>query len=156
MSLIAITITIALAILYVRYLNSIYYIAFVWATIFLLIVNTAIFPSTSRLKVIINKKNNSLRLYENNREQYTSNYPLSDIKSIKSSVSQHAFSISYLNYQASLIAVLKDNPQVTLISTKLTDDFYIDTEANKYARIGRKIAEFLGVPFQEEYNPAVI
>jgi hypothetical protein len=53
------------------------------------------------------------------------------------------------SYRTSLIAVLKNDQNKTLISSKLLSVFYVDVEANKQARIGRKVAEFLGVPFQE-------
>jgi hypothetical protein len=132
-------------------------IALIWMFILVIIVDAVIFPTTSKIKAIVDKKNNALRLFENDREQSVSDYPLTEIKNIKTLLtSHHSLLTKGANNRTSLVAVLKNNQTHTLISSGLAGAFYIDVEANKQAKIGRKIAEFLGVPFQEEYNPPII
>jgi hypothetical protein len=79
-----------------------------WLFLVLIIVDIIMIPSRSRVKVSVDKKNNSLRVFENKREHYVSDYPLTEIKSIKRVLTYHyPLVITYYN-RTSLIAVLKN------------------------------------------------
>jgi hypothetical protein len=155
MLLMLITVVIVIGIMYVYVDNTIYGIPLTGTFLLFIIVDAVIFPETSKMKVVVDKKHNSLRLFKNKKEQYVSDYPLSKIKSIKTSLTNDYYLLTRFNRTA-LIAVLDNNQEETLIYSGSLGPFYIDIEANKQARIGRKIAEFLGVPFREEPSLPII
>ncbi len=121
----------------------------IWLFLLLIILDVVMIPARNKIKAVVNRKSNSLRLFENNKEQYASDYPLTEIKCIRRVLTyDYPFLMTIYN-RTSLFAVLKNNHHKILISSKPLGVFYIDVEANKQARIGRKVAEFLRVPFQE-------
>jgi hypothetical protein len=54
-----------------------------WLFVVLIIVDIIMVPDRSKVKVIIDKKNDSLRLFENKSEHYVSDYPLTKIKALR-------------------------------------------------------------------------
>ena len=54
-----------------------------WVFLVLIIVDIVMIPARSKVKISVNKKNNSSRVFENNSEYYMLNYPLREIKALK-------------------------------------------------------------------------
>jgi hypothetical protein len=80
---------------------------------------------------------------------YASDYPLQEIQCVKTVVSPHYWS----RIISSLVIVLRNNEE-EIVDTirqgrhrRLT--FYIDIHANTQAKMGKEIAEFLGIPYQD-------
>jgi hypothetical protein len=104
-------------------------------------------------KFLIDKSEDYIYAWKDNKKIYESDYPLSQIKNIKTTIHYKYGRLGWV--LVSLIVVLKNNEEKVIDTSNLTDD--IDVVGNKQAEAGKKIAEFLDVPFiGGEYHPPLI
>jgi hypothetical protein len=130
--------------------------AAMWILLVLFGVDLILFEDTIRTyTVAVDKYKDTLEIMENSRVIYSSDHQLQEIQSIKTVISPEIAS----GATSSLVFVLKNNKEEVIDTAyQYTHSlpFYIDIHANTQAKMGKKIAEFLNVPYQDsEYRSIV-